>query len=167
MRLEPVLLVAPRAKPQPMTSRRAFLVAGGMFTAGTVLGGACGYTIGVAVGGAGGGGAAAAGAGEDELKTGDAELDELRRLAVKAPIEELVRLGVAFCRKRDISYPSDAILWRGIDRLARHLVQDPSAVDRSLLLVVCATIERGSPPAELRLDGVLPELNSLRKATRK
>jgi hypothetical protein len=97
-----------------------------------------------------------------EPSTGDAMLDELRRLAVKAPIEELVQRGVFFGYQRDVVYPRDAVLWRGIERLAQHIEANPGQVDRSVLLIVLATIERGNPPEVLQLDRLLPELRRQR-----
>ena len=160
MRLEPVFLVAPRPNPPSMTTRRAFLLAGGTFAVGAAVGGACGYSIGAKA-------EASAADGNQELApSGDVELDELRRLAVKAPISELVSQGVQFAYRRDTSYRTDEVLWKGISRLAHAAVDSPETIERGLLLVVIATIERGSPPSVLNLESLLPALRKLRSTKR-
>jgi hypothetical protein len=161
MRLEPVYLVSPRPKPPAMPTRRAFLLAGTTFAVGSVLGGACGYSL-----------AASAtkdtGTEDGDLApSGDVELDELRRLAVKAPIEELVQRGVFFLNLRDTTYPQDGVLWRGVERLARQIIENPGPIDRSLVLVVTATIERGQPPESLRLEESLPSLRQVRASKKR
>jgi hypothetical protein len=161
MRLEPVYLVSPRPIPPAMSSRRAFLLAGATFVAGSALGGACGYSLAASAGKEAGGGDA------DLATSGDAELDELRRLAVKAPIEELVQRGVLFLNMRDTVYPKDEVLWRGVARLAQEIIARPDPIDRSLVLVVAATIERGGPPKDLKLEDSLPRLREIRSSKRR
>lgn len=139
-----------------MPTRRAFLIAGSTFAVGSALGGACGYSLGTSK--------TAAPAADAQPSSGNVELDELRRLAVKAPIAELVEQGVFFLHKRDTAYPRDEVLWKGVERLARAITEGSTEVGRPLLLVVTATIERGGPPADLRLDAYLPALHKLRSS---
>lgn len=139
MRLEPVLLVAPRPQPPAMSSRRAFLIASGTFVAGSMFGGACGYSIGAAGGGVGG-----------EVvpeSTGNAELDELRRLAVKAPIEELVEVRLQFLNSLTKDYSQDSILWAGVDRLCKHVVDGGAVPDRRLFSRWLAQVIEGNTSA--------------------
>lgn len=118
MKLEPVYLVAPRPKPPSMPTRRAFLFMGVAFAGGSIVGAACGYSIGSA-------------SGSDELPlTGDPDLDEWRRLAVKAPLKELVRLRHEFMVALDRDYPEDAVLWQGLNRLAAAVATDAAFPDR-------------------------------------
>lgn len=157
MKLEPVYLVGPKKKQPSMPSRRAFLMAGGALCFGTVFGGACGYAL----------GSARAEAASDPLaSTGDAQLDELRRLAVKAPLEELLERGLDFLIDRVRIYPTDEILWLGVSRIARAIVAKPEAFDRSLILLTRGTIQDGNPPEKLRLDDLLPELRRIRPTPR-
>lgn len=156
MRLEPVLLVAPSAQPAVMPTRRAFLLASGSLLLGAAAGGACGYSLGstrVSV--------PATPADEEaatEPSTGDAMLDELRRLAVKAPIEELVQRGVFFVTSLNRSYTNDQVLWTGVDRLARELVRNEKIADRRLLARFIAQMIESGPEAHVR------PLRSLREA---
>ena len=136
MKIDPIYLLAPKRVPS-MPTRRAFLIAGGTFVLGTSLGGACGYAMGVeavdASGKAGEGGVAPvpAPAGEEELKpSGDVELDELRRLAVKAPIAELLERQFMFVNAVSKVYQRDVVLWRGVDRLADALIVTVNVKDR-------------------------------------
>jgi len=164
MRLDAVFLVAPKPKPPSIPTRRAFLIAGGMFATGAVLGGACGYSIGAA---AGSGPAAAPGAEPDLVPSGDVELDELRRLAVKAPIEELVERGLLFLSMRVESYKTDAVLWRGVDRLSLAMVENASLpITYGLVGVVIVTIESGGFPPSLQLQDRLPALRELKMRLR-
>lgn len=126
MRLEPVYLVSPRPIPPAMSSRRAFLLAGATFVAGSALGGACGYSLAASAGKEAGGGDA------DLATSGDAELDELRRLAVKAPIEELVQRRLVFMNSISGDYRSDPTLWKGIERLCDHVLASPATADRKI-----------------------------------
>jgi hypothetical protein len=124
MKLEPVFLVAPKPKPPSMPTRRAFLLAGATFTLGAVTGGACGYSIGAA--------AAVPPAAEEIPPSGDVELDELRRLAVKAPIEELVERRLTFTNSVFKDYPTDELLWRGVGRLCDAVLAGHAMADRRL-----------------------------------
>ena len=167
MRLEPVFLVAPRPKPPSIPTRRAFLMAGCAFAAGSIVGGACGYTIG-AMGRGSDVGSASAGPAEIELKpTGDADLDELQRLAVKAPIDELWEKANLFLGTRSFSYRDDAILYRGVERLALEVLGNSSRkTDPVVVSAIISAIEKGLPPAELNLSVLVPKLQAKREALR-
>lgn len=139
MRLDPVFVVAPKPKPPTMPTRRAFLLAGATFTFGAAVGGACGYSVGAerAVGDAGE---------EDLASSGDHELDELRRLAVKAPIEELVEKRMIFLNSFTKVYPRDPYLWTGAGRLAKATIAGQPFSDRRLFARFLAQIIEGSDP---------------------
>jgi hypothetical protein len=157
MKLEPVYLVGPKKKQPSMPSRRAFLMAGGALCFGTVFGGACGYAL----------GSARAEAASDPLaSTGDAELDELRRLAVKAPLEELLERGVSFLAKRAEFYERDDVLWLGVSRIARAIIAQPDSFDRTIILMTKGAIQDGKPPEKLRLDDLLPEFRRIQPKPR-
>jgi len=166
MKLDAVFLVAPKPKPPSIPTRRAFLIAGGMFATGAMLGGACGYSIGAAVAP----GPAVEPGKEPEpdlVPSGDVELDELRRLAVKAPIEELVERASRFLQMRVQSYKTDAILWRGVDRLSREVSEGTNPLVTPVLAsAVIVTIESGGFPESLRLQEHLPALREARARLR-
>jgi hypothetical protein len=99
--------------------------------------------------------------------TGDVELDALQRLAVKASIDELCERAVLFISCRVTDYPSDPILWRGIARLAHEIVDNPArSLHHTTIAVVAGQIEHGSPPPELRLRELLPQLARRRAEAR-
>ena len=134
-----------------MSTRRAFLWMGMAFAGGTAVGGACGYTIGAAA-------TAAGGPGEAELApSGNAELDELRRLAIKAPIEELMERRLAFLLTRQLSYRDDEVLWRGVVRICDSVLANESMADRrATAKAILSTINQGPVPKHLDLaDRVL------------
>jgi hypothetical protein len=157
MQLDPVFVAAPRKPPPSMTNRRAFLGMGLTFVAGNAIGAACGYSA----------GAAArppdpTSRSEGDLKpTGDNDLEELRRLAVKAPIEELVEKNLLFFVMLDRSYRNDPVLWRGVARLSAEVVSNDRLKDRAMIArrLVVAIENIGAPP-ELRLDQRLPSLRA-------
>jgi hypothetical protein len=157
MKLEPVYLVGPKKKQPSMPSRRAFLMAGGALCFGTVFGGACGYAL---------GSARAEAASEELAPSGDADLDELRRLAVKAPLEELVRHAVPFLSERALRYHGDKTLWVGLGRIARAVVAQPDRFESYVVIMTRTAIEDGNPPEELRLDDLLPELLRIKTSPR-
>ncbi len=141
MKLEPVYLVAPKPKPRSMPSRRAFLGMGLAFLGGGAIGSACGYSVGAAR-------TPAAPASEDALTpSGNEELDELRRLATKAPIEELMGRGTQFTTLLATKYRADAIAWRGVDRIAKVLVEDLNRPRRRPLAVWLAGVIDEADPA--------------------
>lgn len=143
MRLEPVLLVAQDPPPTPPATRRAFVFGAAVFATGLSLGGACGYAIGAR---RVEGDAAAPVNGQEELKpSGDADLDELRRLAVKAPIEELVKHDMLFMRSAAIVYKNDDVLWRGIRRLAERVCDRADYPNRRASAGVILQAIEGAP----------------------
>jgi hypothetical protein len=162
MRLDPVFLLAPTPPPPSMPTRRAMLLTGGAFLLGSAIGSACGYTLGVAQ-------AASKPENTDELKpTGDVELDELQRLAVKAPIDELCEKAIPFLASRAADYPQDQILWRGVARLAREMVDNPARpLHHTTIGAVVSTIDRGTPPSALNLRELLPQLSRRREEARR
>lgn len=122
MRIEPVYLVSPPARASQPPTRRAFLLAGAAFAGGTLVGGACGYTVGVQL---------AAPAAEQKEKP-DIRLKELRRLAVEAPVEELVSKWAEWFSSFATEYSDDPILWQGADRLAKWSLENQSATEPQL-----------------------------------
>ncbi|MEZ6036568.1 MAG: hypothetical protein R3F29_03750 [Planctomycetota bacterium] len=143
MRLDAVYLVAPKPKPPSVPTRRAFLVAGATFCAGLGLGGACGYVVGVGKGG----GPEEESAEPELVSSGDALLDELRRLATKAPIEELIEKRDDFVRHLYKTYPRDVIAWKGIGRLAEASLSGAAIADRRIFSRYLAQVIAGSDSA--------------------
>jgi hypothetical protein len=170
MKIDPVWLVAPPKAPS-IPTRRAFLLAGGCFAAGMSIGGACGYSYGKSQSsdsssaGAAPGGAAAEG---DLPKSGDIELDQLRWLAVKAPVDELFEKALSFLHIRGITYPKDEILWRGVDRLSKEIVENPSRdVSEAVVLAVISHIESPARPTTPSLRDRVPALRARREQIRR
>ena len=159
MRLEPVYLVAPKPKPPSMTRRRALLGMGGCLVGGALLGGACGYSLGHP---RAGDGPAVHGDGKDLPKpTGNPELDELRRLAVQAPIEELDAKFIAFFNTTTQKYSNDSILWSGIRRLAEHLlVNERASARRAKARLIARVIREENQP--LDLSDLPPKLDTIK-----
>lgn len=159
MRLDPVLLVAQDKPPATMPTRRAFLFGGAIFATGLSLGGACGYAIGSQRAEADG----PVPADDDFEKSGDADLDELRRLAVKAPIEELVKHRLLFVNATFADYPRDQVLWRGVRRLTEHLLSGGQMDDRRVFAAALAgVIERADLDLVRDLRPLLPDLRRVR-----
>lgn len=165
MKIDPVYLLAPLPEKKGVPTRRAFLIASGTFLAGSVVGGACRYSLGAA----GAGEAGKAPQVEPELaETGDVELDELRRLAVKAPLDELFEKAPYFLHMRVSTYKADEILWRGVDRLSREIVENPShQADLGVILVLIAQIEGTARPDNPSLRERVPALRTRRDEARK
>lgn len=159
MRIEPVYLVAPLPRPPSIPTRRAFLIATGTFVAGTAVGGACGYSLGAA--------ATAqpdAGAEPDLAPSGDAELDYWRNLAVKAPLDELFAKAAVFLSTRVSTYKDDPILWQGVDRMTKEIIENPARrVDEADIGIIITQIEGVAHPVEPSLRDRLPALRA-RKA---
>jgi len=154
MRLDPVLLAAPSGPPALVPTRRAFMLGGTLFAAGLSLGGACGYAI---------GSRRTEGGEEVEVSTGDADLDELRRLAVKAPIEELVKHRLVFVNATFADYPKDATLWKGIGRLAEFVLSDFAMDDRRKFAAALAgVIEQADIVVSRDLRQLAPKLRRVR-----
>ncbi len=172
MRLDTACFVAPKPKVPSMPTRRAFLLAGGMFLSGSMIGVSCGYSAGYAAGksAAEPKEASAAKAPEFDLSpSGDIELDELRRLAVKAPLDELFERGLLFLSSRVAPYKDDVILWHGVDRMSKEILDNPARrVEPSVGAVIIAQIEGTARPAEPSLRDRVPELRKrLAEARRK
>ncbi|MGK0156379.1 MAG: hypothetical protein ACI9SE_003348 [Neolewinella sp.] len=156
MHLKPVYLLAPKPKPPTVPSRRAFMIAGGTFLAGAALGGACGYAAGSSRSDAD----TASGA---LTPTDDADLNELRRLAIKAPIEELTGQWFPFLTLLHDTYQSDEILWRGAKRICDEAINNTSLLDRSKIARWSITvITSGDPKLTASLRPMLNELRRVR-----
>ena len=170
MRVDPVFVLSPLPKPPSMPTRRAFLLASGALAVGAAVGGACGYSSGFAAGsasagsGASPGGGGVAPAGEPELpKSGDVELDELRRLAVKAPLDELFARAPLLLSSRVSTYPDDVILWRGVDRLSKEIIDNPSRrVVPGVIGIIITQIEGTARPADPALTDRVARLHARR-----
>lgn len=158
MKLDPVYLLAPKPKPPSMPTRRAALIAGATFLAGAGLGSACGYAAGSSP-------AAAAENQEAEwlAPTGDAQLDELRRLAIKAPDDELWSKRNIFMDMLFTTYPNDTAAWSGVERLAkRSMVEPPGEQRRIFATWLCQRIQQGPPERTHGLQHYVPILRNLR-----
>tara|TARA_R110002072_G_scaffold121342_2_gene255051 strand:- start:20918 stop:21397 length:480 start_codon:yes stop_codon:yes gene_type:complete len=159
MHLNPVYLVAPKPKPPSVPTRRAFLIAGATFLAGAGLGGACGYAAGTS---------AVEGNGDapfaDALKpTGDSDLDELRRLAVKAPIEELTDKWFMFLTLLHDTYRNDATLWHGAERIIDEVLTNDGIKQRRKIAVwVLKVIEDGNPELRRNASTHAPALRMIK-----
>jgi hypothetical protein len=169
-----VLAPLPKSPAPPPSSRRAFLMGSSLFLAGAAVGSACGYTVGAAGHGEAGSGGAANGAGaaapgDGELTpSGDVELDQLRWLAAKAPLDELFSKAMFLLHSRAGAYPQDAILWRGVDRLTAEIVANPRRdIDESLLVVLVAQIEGTARPESPSLRERVPALKARRAEIRR
>lgn len=159
MRLEPVLLVAQDAPPATMPTRRAFLFGGAMFATGLSLGGACGYAFGARRAET----TVPAPASDDFEKSGDADLDELRRLAVKAPIEELVKHDMLFIRSATVVYPNDRFLWRGLRRLAEEVIAKQGYPNRRIAAgILIQTINAAVPEMASTVSDLVKSLRACR-----
>jgi len=157
MRLDPVFLAAPSGPPALMPTRRAFMLGGAMFATGLSMGGACGYAI----------GSRRAEPGEpkeeEQASSGDADLDELRRLAVKAPIEELVKHDLLFIRSTTVVYKNDKVLWRGMKRLADYLLETREYPNRrAIAAVLVQAINFATPETAEPLLGYVEKLRTAR-----
>jgi len=159
MRLDPVFVVAPKPVPPTVPTRRAFLVAGATFVFGAAVGGACGYSAGVASVAP----AKSADPADAELEpSGDLELDELRRLAVKAPIEELIEKRLVFLNCLSKDYPRDRILWIGVRRLGERVLTDSKVSGRRLFSHFLAqVIEQGEPTLTVSLMPLATDLRRI------
>jgi hypothetical protein len=171
MKIDPVYLLGPVGPRPTFTTRRAFLLASGTFLTGTAIGTACGYSAGVASAGA----AASAPppiadpARDAELpKSGDAELNQLRHLAVKAPLDDLFAKAMLFLSARVRAYPKDEILWQGVERMSRELVANEGrVVDQMVILVITGQIEGTARPPEPSLRDLVPVLRERREQARR
>lgn len=92
--------------------------------------------------------------------TGDAELDELRRLT-NAPLAELVEHRLLFVYRLSQDYRTDPVLWRGFTRLCDAAVTDAQIPDRRLFgRLLAQVIEHGDPQA---VAGLQPRVDELRR----
>jgi hypothetical protein len=148
MRLDAVYLLGGRPSPTP--SRRAFLLAGGSF----FLGGACGYALGAKPTDE-----AAAGPSQEgpPKSSGDSELDEWRRLATVAPIEELLAVAPAYVNMLPLTYPRDQVAWSGLERLSQALVDGRLLENRRPIALFVAQIIEKAHPSVVRQLGHWPE----------
>jgi hypothetical protein len=128
------------------------------FVTGGVIGSACGY----AAGRAGQAKPVDASTTEELQPTGNADLDEMRRLAVKAPIEELMGHAWSFLRAVAQEYRDDEIAWRGVGRIASQLVRNESQPDRVRLASYATQIIDGNPALRAQLNDVLSKLRLIR-----
>lgn len=168
MRIEPVFLVAPRPDPTRVPTRRAFLFAGGAFAFGSVIGGACGYSIGAAKGSAVEATGEKASEQEGELeKSGDARLDALRRLAVKAPVEDLVKNWNEWSTDFYFDYPEDAVLWKGADRLVDWALTHPTETEIQFLTTLLKFAAVDQRDQAVNLKQFEPQLRELRRQRQK
>jgi hypothetical protein len=163
MRIDPVYLVAPKPPEPSMPTRRAFVFMGAAFAVGSAFGGACGYSVGARAANAAASGEPQAPADEPLKSTGNAELDELRRLAVKAPIEELLMRSVDLFAGMSTTYREDAVLWQGIERLCEHVIKTTS-FDRRRITArsLEQMIERANSKERSKYEHWLPKLRQVR-----
>jgi len=136
-------------------TRRAFVIAGATFVMGAALGGTSGYSL------------AARGnvppTGPDETHCGDEELEELRRLAVKAPMEELIERRLNFTYSTFHDYPKDPVLWQGIERLCDATLGGAPMPDRRVFaLALAGVIEKGDPALTQGLISRVEELKRVK-----
>lgn len=158
MKLAPVFLVAPKPPTGSVPTRRAFLFAGAAFLGGAVLGTACGYSLGAAANTP-----SAPAEPPEPPSTGNRELDELRRLAIKAPIDELVGQQKMFLLMVTQTYRRDHVLWQGVARLAEELLTNASIPERRLVAHWLAqVIEQGDADFTASLRSRAPELRKVR-----
>jgi hypothetical protein len=136
MRLEPVFLVAPRDRAAAVT-RRSFLFAGATFACGASLGGVCTALA-----------ARAVALPDDALApTGDAELDQLRRLALEGSDDQIVQRRLLLVASTFSHYGRDPVLWHGIGRLCDLVVADAAFPDRARFArALVGVIERADAP---------------------
>jgi hypothetical protein len=171
MRIDPVFLVAPPPPVPSMPTRRAFVIASSTFLAGAAVGGACGYSAGAANAATANPANAQAvdASAEQELpKSGDHELDQLRWLAVKAPLDELFAKAPVFLSTRVSTYKNDEILWKGVERMTREIVDNPGrAVDQMHIAVIIGQIEGTARPTRPSLREFVPTLRQRREEARR
>jgi hypothetical protein len=170
MKIDPVYLLGPVGPRPTFTTRRAFLLASGTFLAGTAIGTACGYSAGVATAGAATAQPPIADPARDaELpKSGNAELDQLRHLAVKAPLDDLFAKALYFMSTRARSYQKDEILWRGVERMSREVIDNPARnVDQIIIGLILTNIEGTAHPSDPSLRELVPALRVRREEARR
>src|SRR5262245_6960727 len=115
------------------------------FVTGGAIGSACGYAAGVANGKAKA--VDASGAAEELKPSGNADLDEVRRLAVKAPIEELMAVADSFLASAFRDYSTDKVVWRGLGRISEYVLGHPEVENRRALAGMLVQIFERAPTA--------------------
>ena len=161
MATDPGHLVPPRAAPM-VASRRGFVGVALSFVAGGVLGAAGGYSIARAVASSVLSPAVPT-TGDDLPLSGDSELDELRWLAVRAPIETLTERSAVLIVRLYRDYPNDPYLWQGIGRLCRTVVAGEQPASQVLIAIqLVPLIEHCHPPTSLGLEQYLPALRGIK-----
>lgn len=140
-----------------VSTRRAWLIAGTTFAVGAALGGPLGHRIATAT-------AAATERDEpDPLDTDDPELRELRRLAVEAPLAELVERRLIYVHLLTKSYWEDPILWRGLRRLIDAVLAGHEMEQRRMFARFVAQILEGTHNEHARaLLPFAPELRAVK-----
>lgn len=104
----------------------------------------------------------------DLAPSGDYELDQLRLIAVKAPLDELFAKAMFLLVDRVSTYPRDAALWHGVDRLTAEIVANPSRpVDESIVAVLVGQIEGTARPDAPSLRERVPALRARRAEVRR
>lgn len=148
MKLEPVFLVAPLPAPKSMPTRRAWLLAGGAFVAGTVTGSACQSWFG-----------AQAAAPPPPVDPTHAWLRTL--CDDGTPIEELLT-NRAFLLLNLPKWSDDPLLWHGIDRLVGAARERSELPDRKrLALELAGFLENTELPADASLRWDLEALRAI------
>ena len=94
--------------------------------------------------------------------SGDSDLDQLRHLAVNAPIDELTTNRMMFLGNVVTDYRHDEYLWRGMARLCDVVLADASLPDRRLFaLGLAEAIQGGDARYTTALLGRVNELKAL------
>lgn len=89
----------------------------------------------------------------------DADLAELRRLAVDAPLGELLQHRLLFMFRLGNEYHMDPVLWSGVERLCDAVLAGEPIADRRLFARLLAqTIEKAQAPGAAALRSRVPEL---------
>jgi len=97
------------------------------------------------------------------VSSGDVELDELRRLAVKAPIEELVARRLVFLNSLSSDYRKDPYLWNGVARLCDAVETKADFPDRRVSArLLIQLIENADAEPRERLTPRVAQLRKIR-----
>jgi hypothetical protein len=145
MKLEPVFLVSRRSR--LVSARCAWLLIGVAFACGTVLG-----TAGTRVFGR---------SASTSAHSTFPRIEELRQLAVTAPISDLLDKQMEFLLMVARTYRRDEVLWHGVARLSHELLANDQIPDRRLIAHLLAQIiEDGEPDLA---GSLLPHAAALRR----
>jgi hypothetical protein len=99
--------------------------------------------------------------------SGNAELDYWRKLALSSPVDELIAQGIEFTRIRLASYQKDDILWSGIGRMTKEVVDNPARqVNEFVVLALLSSIEGAARPDSPSLREFVPALRKRREELR-